>query len=117
MESYKPQEEQETERQFSPEQEKALAELLGIVKPLFDSFTSSNDAYETATGINQLYDDLKKEYKDPKNFYLWSLLVPYENAEASPNFDTPKGEIEEFIRSLKVEKGESLVEDEEQLAA
>lgn len=89
------------QQNFSDEQQEKIAELLPIVKEKFDSFTNSDEAYETADSINRLYKYLKDQDLNPKDYYLWSLLSPDNSSVAEyTKFDTDDGDIETFIRTL-----------------
>ena len=90
------------QQHLSDEQLDKVAKLLPIVNKKFDSFTNSDDAYETADSMNRLYDYLKEQELNPKEYFLWSLLAPGEPEEGVtyPYFDTPDGDIETFIRAL-----------------
>lgn len=86
---------------LSENEEEKIPELLNVVKEKFDSFTNSDDAYETAEAINGLHDYLKNQDLNPKDYYLWSLLAPDSQDAIYSSFDTPDGDIENFIRDLK----------------
>ncbi len=90
----------ETRQNWSESQNDKFEELLNVVKPMFDSFTSSDEAYETAVKIDDFYNSLKTKGLNPKDYYLWSLLAPDSTSAEAENFDTPDGDIETFIKSL-----------------
>ena len=111
MESYKPQEEQGAEQSFSPEQWETFKELFAIIQPFYDPYnTDSNTNGEARAKIEETYSKLKGNGINPQDFFLWSLWTPGSASAQSADFDTPGGDIEKLIRSLKVE-------EEEQLAA
>jgi uncharacterized protein (UPF0297 family) len=98
----------EKQLNLSESEQEKLVELLNIVKPLFDSFTDSNEAYETAVKMNEFYDSLKEKGVNPRDYYLWSLLSPDNSHPASSDFDTPDREIEAFIKSLASQEEEKI---------
>ena len=97
---------------LSFEQQEKVVELLGIVKPIFDSFLSpeanSDDAFEISERIDRLSISLKQKGLNPKDYFLWTLLSPEDVIIESShsNFDTEDGQIERFIRSLRDEEGQ-----------
>jgi len=104
--------EEQRENLLSAEQQETVGELLGIVKPVFDSFLSpeanSDDAFEVSQRIDKLAVNLKQKGLNPKDYFLWSLLSPDSSISEAQHsyFDTEDGQIERFIRSLDSEDGQ-----------
>ena len=92
---------------LSVEQEKQkekFTELSDTVSSLPDSFKDSNDAYEVANSINDLYDEFESKGLKLKNYLLGRILL---NGEKDYSSDSPfdeDGKIEEFIRKLRREQ-------------
>lgn len=88
-------------KKISGEQQEKILELSAIISSLSQSLSDSNEAYETAT----LIQDFKKKFENNgtnlKDYALGGLLLNNTlNASEYPYYDTENEEIEKFIRGL-----------------
>ncbi len=100
---------------FSETEQKKFEKYFNFVKNLFDSFSDSDSAYETALKIDECRDRILNKNLNPHNFYLWSLISPEASKDEKDyaEFDTPEGDIENLFKELKKQE----IEREKSLAA
>ena len=90
------------------EQKEKFVELLTIVTSLPDTFSDSNEAYEVANAINDLYDEFEEKGLKLKDYLLGRVLLN-DSKDYDPNYPFDEDEkIEKFIRKLYKEQQEKI---------
>ena len=85
----------------SPEKTTNNNDRYDEIKKLFDDHISKIDFGFFNHHLQDFYNLIKEKYPDEeyKNCLLWHLIIASTPDETVTEFDTPEGEIENFIRS------------------
>jgi len=89
------------------ERQEKFAELLDIMSSLSVSFSDSNEAYEVADSIKDFKEEFENKGLKLNDYLLGGVLLSSDdtsNETNYPEYDTEDGQIEKFIRKLKVNK-------------
>lgn len=88
---------------LSAEQQEKVAELARLMEKFKASLVEQNDADEATEKIRLFAERLMERDFNPNSYYLWLFLnggIQSASADIILDFDTPDGDIENFIREL-----------------